>query len=122
MSKSRRDLGKWGENEAVKFLLDKAYTIIDRNFRSSYGEIDIIAQKKGIIVFVEVKTRSSLTYGWPEDSISPAKELKLIQTAEEYLSQHAGHTGGWRIDVISVLRKRSGSTTILHFEDALHDK
>ena len=121
MSKSRRDLGIWGENEAKKFLVKKAYTIIESNYRSPYGEIDIIAEKKGITVFVEVKTRSSLTFGWPEESISPAKELKLIQTAEEYLSKHAGHTCAWRIDVISVLRKPSGSTQIYHLENAVHD-
>jgi putative endonuclease len=122
MSKSRRDLGIWGEKEAEKYLVKKAYTIIERNYRSPYGEIDIIAQKKGITVFVEVKTRSSLTFGWPEESISPAKELKLIQTAEEYLSKQVVHTGAWRIDVISVLRKPSGSTHIFHFENAVHEK
>ena len=121
MSKSRRNLGIWGENKAVVFLIQNGYTILDRNARTSYGEIDIVARKTGITVFVEVKTRSTQTYGLPEDSITAPKREKLIQSAAAYLQSHPELDGGWQIDVIAIQNIQPGPLQIIHFENAIED-
>ena len=70
--------GEKGESLAKSFLVKNGYTIIDTNFRTKTGEIDIIAKKNEIIVFIEVKTRSSLTYGYPYEAVGYKKRQKII--------------------------------------------
>ena len=65
----RRDLGAWGEQHAADYLTCQGYAILGRNVHSSYGEIDLIAQHQGVVVFVEVKTRASTRFGYPEDAL-----------------------------------------------------
>ncbi len=102
MPNRRQRLGKRGEGLAVRYLEEYGYTILERNFRTRQGEIDIVAQKGDYLVFVEVRTRSSSTYGPPEESITQLKKAHLIATAEEYLQVRGQEETEWRIDVIAI--------------------
>jgi putative endonuclease len=80
--------GKHGEQLAADFLLQKGYTILHCNWRHSHYEIDIIAQKKEILHFIEVKVRSSKKFGLPEEAVTKKKFQSLLQAADEFLYQH----------------------------------
>lgn len=94
-------IGKNGENTAADYLVRNGYKILERNYRTKVGEIDIIAFKKGVIVFVEVKTRSSGFYGQGFDAVDSNKRKKIIQTAGIYLSLNGGEKA-CRFDVVSI--------------------
>ncbi|HYK09019.1 MAG TPA: YraN family protein [Candidatus Eisenbacteria bacterium] len=96
-------IGKKGEDIAVEYLKKKGYKIIERNFRKGYGEIDIICVKKNVLVFVEVKTRTSDTFGTPLESITPWKLKPLIKTAQYYSMLHPELPDQLRLDAISVI-------------------
>lgn len=81
------DRGKEGEELAIKYLLNKGYRIVERNFRTPFGEIDIIAKDKEHIVVVEVKTRHSTTFGEPQLAVNSRKQEKLKKLALYYLSK-----------------------------------
>lgn len=110
-------LGFKGETAAAAFLERKGFCIRDRNWRCGRAEVDIIAELDGLLVFVEVKTRSSLAFGFPEDFVSRAQEKMLLEAAEEY-AYRCHHIGEMRFDIISILADRSGNLTINHIEDA----
>ena len=80
--------GKAGEHAASKYLKKNGYKILERNFRKTYGEIDIIAQKGENIAFVEVKTRKSSSYGTPAEFVTVSKQKKIIKTAYTYIQEH----------------------------------
>jgi len=82
------NIGKYGEDIASKYLKDKCYKIKERNYRTFLGEIDIICEYKGNIIFVEVKTRNSDKFGYPEEAINLAKQRKIIKNALCYLSKY----------------------------------
>jgi putative endonuclease len=94
-------LGKQGEELAEKYLLLHGYEILHRNWRHSHYEIDIIAKKNGIIHFLEVKLRSSKTFGFPEESVNRKKFKFLLQAADEFLfrNQQYRHV---QYDVLSI--------------------
>ena len=100
MSKHRQKIGAWGEGVAAEYLEEHGYEVIDRNIRTPYGEIDILAEKDGYISFVEVKTRTTGSYGPPEISITPRKQEHMIAAAEHYAQQN--EIDHWQIDVIAV--------------------
>ena len=110
-------IGKWGEEIAADFLAQHKYEIIARNIRTPYGEIDIIAQQKDIVIFVEVKTRTSNKLGVPEESITPRKRQHMIAAAEHYAAEN--EIDHWQIDVTAVEGKPGSTPTITHFENAL---
>jgi putative endonuclease len=132
MSNPRQSLGRWGETLAAEYLLERGYTIIDRNARTPYGEIDLVARQtegvnpgmsgeKWVTVFVEVKTRTSRAFGFPEESVNARKQAHLLAAAQAYLQQHPELEGDWRIDVIAIQRYHPRqSPAIHHFENALH--
>ncbi|MEA3485611.1 MAG: YraN family protein [Candidatus Aerophobetes bacterium] len=99
----KRELGKIGENTAVKFLKRKRYEIIERNYRCPLGEIDIVARDKKTLVFVEVKTRSSTNFGLPEEAISYRKKQHLSRIASFYLIYYKIKEADCRFDVVSIL-------------------
>ena len=99
---NRQEVGKLGEKAARKFLKKRGYRIREVGFRCPHGEIDIIAQRKDCLVFVEVRTRSSLDFGTPEESITQAKKKKLISLALTYTSTHQNLPSLWRIDVVAI--------------------
>lgn len=111
-------VGKKGEDIATNFLKKKGYKILERNYRKSYGEIDIIAIHKKILVFVEVKTRTTDLFGKPEEQISTSKLRSLIKTAEFYKSSHSSLPDSMRIDLISViLDNNENESNIKHIEN-----
>ena len=105
MSLYRKKLGKLGEDVACRFLKLHKYRIMDRNFRSRFGEIDIIARdnQEDILVFVEVKTRMSDIFGLPEESVIYSKQQKLIKTVFFYLQEKREFADmDFRIDVMGI--------------------
>lgn len=98
---SRRNIGAAGEKEALKYLQSKGYKIITNNFRSRFGEIDLIAKNNGTTVFVEVKTRTSDKFGSPADSVSYFKLNKIVKTSQYYISRF--NISDHRYDVIEVI-------------------
>ena len=111
---TRRSLfGKWGEDLAAEYLLQKGYSILERNYRCPYGEIDIIAFRNGMIAFVEVKTRNSLKFGRPAASVTKTKQDKIHSTGFTYLSASPLRFKGFSFDVIEILRLQD-KTTINH--------
>ncbi len=101
-SRQRQALGHWGEKVAARYLAGQGYTILSRNYRTPAGELDIIAREGESIVFVEVKTRRTTSFGLPQEAVTPAKAAHIIAAAQHYLqdTEHAG--GDWRIDVVAV--------------------
>ncbi|MCK4387590.1 MAG: YraN family protein [Dehalococcoidia bacterium] len=102
MHMNREEVGKLGEKLAQKFLKKRGYRIRETNFHWRRGEIDIVAQQKDYLVFVEVRTKSSLDFGTPEESITQSKKEKLIALALAYINAHQNLPLLWRIDVVAV--------------------
>lgn len=98
----RKSLGKLGEKLAVEQLKNNDYQILERNFRSEYGEIDIIAQEGDVLVFVEVKTRLSKKFGTPEEAITPEKIERIVKTGQLYQMNHPYLPEAMRIDVVVI--------------------
>jgi len=106
----RQEVGKLGEKAAQKFLKKRGYRIRETGFRCRHGEIDIIAQQKGCLVFVEVRTKSNLDFGTPEESIAKAKKKRLIASALTYTTTHQDIPSLWRIDVVAIELDDTGKT------------
>ena len=104
------ELGRRAEDFAVKLLEGKGYKIIDRNFRSRFGEIDIVATEGTTLVFVEVKARWSNKFGSPEEAVTPSKLWKIRKTAEYYALINSKTNQKMRIDVVA-LEINGGSVT-----------
>lgn len=107
MVDGRHKLGKWGETVAAVHLEAKGYEIIDRNWRCSKGEIDLIAQAGQELVFVEVKTRRGRDAGAPEESLTYKKGKKLLELAQLYLAEN-DLEADWRVDLVAVELDRDG--------------
>jgi putative endonuclease len=99
----RQRLGARGEALAAQALTAAGYRVIMPDVRSKSGQVDILAEQDGDLVFVEVKTRSSTAFGVPAEAITPAKQRHLIAAAQEYLAQHEIPDHPWRIDVVCIL-------------------
>jgi putative endonuclease len=115
-------LGKWGEEIAENYLIQKGYEILFRNWRSRYGELDLIARKENVISIVEVKTRRGLTLGWPEESITPKKQEHLINASQLFFDENVNYIDlQWQIDVIAILIESAETRTfkIRHYENAV---
>jgi putative endonuclease len=119
MTAKTQAIGKWGEETAALYLESKGYAILARNVHTPHGEIDIVASKEAALVFVEVKTRSSHTFSYPEDSVTRRKQAFMLSAAEEYLQAHPESPEGWQFDVIAIERKPGGKPEILHFENVI---
>lgn len=103
MGKSK-ELGLWGEEKAARFLIRQGYSIVTRNYRSRYGEIDIIAENEEYLVFAEVRLRKDVRFGTPEETVDQRKQQKLRLTAECYL-QEFPTTRQPRFDVLALYAK-----------------
>ena len=95
--------GKKGEDAAASFLAKEGYKIIERNFRCPLGEIDIVALDKGVLVFVEVKTRSSNKFGLPEEAVNRRKQHQMAKAAQFYISRKKLFNSPARVDVVAVI-------------------
>ena len=102
MKRTSNVIGAAGELVAVKFLKSKKYIIHTTNYSNRYGEVDIIAEKDGVVAFIEVKTRKNSQYGRPSDFVTPAKQQRIISAAQYYVYNN-GITEKLRFDVIEVL-------------------
>ena len=110
---SRKQLGALGEKIAAEHLRRLGYKIRETNVRRREGEIDIVAQDKDCLVFVEVRTRTGSDFGTPEESITAAKKEKLISLALAYLQTHSDLPSLWRIDVVAIELDQDGRVSRL---------
>ncbi len=94
--------GRSGEDEAVDFLVRSGLKVLERNFRCSGGEIDIIAGDGKTVVFVEVRSRKAHRFGTPEESVTGAKRRKIVRAAQWYLKKHRLEASPARIDVVAI--------------------
>ena len=113
MKKLNKIYGTIGEIDAEKYLKDKGYVIVTTNYRNRLGEIDIIAKDKNVLVFVEVKSRTTLLYGRPCEAVDERKQYKIRKTAELYLVTTKNYYADVRFDVIEIL-----GDEINHIENA----
>ncbi len=111
-------LGKAGEKAALRFLKDKKYKIVTENFRLFRGEIDIIAYDKHTLVFVEVKTRKSIDFGLPEESVTLSKQEQIRKIAQGFLTKNNLHETECRFDVISLTFDEGKGFSIRHIKNA----
>lgn len=113
-------MGAWGERQAEEYLLARGLVLLERNFRTRYGEIDLVMQHGDQLVFVEVKTRSNDKFGLPEQSVTPVKQEHLLLAAQQYLADHPDTPDNWRVDVVAIVGKPGVTPPeILWFENAL---
>jgi putative endonuclease len=115
-----REIGNLGEKFAQKFLKKNGHKIIVTNYRSTYGEIDIISQQAGCLIFTEVRCKRNLAFGTPEESIVWRKKQKLVSLAQGYIQKNHPNCTSWRIDFIAVeLDTNNKAIRIEHFDNAI---
>lgn len=118
---NRRIKGALGELAVVDFLRSKKYKILEQNYRTINGEIDIIALKNKCYCFIEVKTRSTLKYGYGQESVDQRKQNTIARVASHYLQKNNLHDVNVRFDVVSV-SDENGHFTFDIFENAFESK
>ncbi len=121
MSTYRQRLGRWGEDLAARHLQAQGYTILARNVRTPYGELDLVALQDAVVVFVEVKTRTGDAFGLPEQAVDARKQAHLYAAALTYLAQHPDLPEDWRVDVIAIRRFPDQPPEVVHFENVLQE-
>lgn len=102
-------LGARGEELAVTWLQRAGYAILARNWRCPYGELDVVAERDGVIIGVEVKTRTSPAMGEPEEAVTAAKQRKLVLTIQSYLMEMGAEQRPYQLDVIAVRLTPTGA-------------
>ena len=112
-----RSKGSRGERAAAKELYKKGYKILDMNYCRKGGEIDIVAEKDGIVVFVEVKARKNLAMGMPCEAVDIRKQKRIIETAKKYIDEKNLYGKDIRFDVTEILEK-DGKLYMRHTENA----
>lgn len=113
---SHNELGKKGEQLAVDFLVENGYHIVERNYRFNKAEVDIIAQKKDILAIIEVKTRSTVDFGNPQDFVKPKQIKNLVKAVDEYVTVNSLDVEV-RFDIIAIVKEKK-EFKIEHLEDA----
>ncbi len=119
MTMDRDALGLYGEDVAARHVASRGYRILDRRWRASRGELDLVAEDRGEIVFIEVKTRRGSAFGLPEDAVTRRKRAQLRALAESYLAAKGLRGRPYRIDVIAVTADPSGGASLAHFRSAV---
>lgn len=117
-TKSPHQLGQKAEHLAASYLQDKGCCIVARNYRYKKAEIDLVAQKNTCLLFVEVKSRTSKRFGYPEAFVLPSKQALIREAAENYILVHDWRAA-IRFDIIAILQT-DGKTHITHLEDAFY--
>jgi putative endonuclease len=116
----QREIGNRGEKIAADYLEDKGYQLLEKNYHTRYGELDIVMLHKGMVVFVEVKTRTNKVFGFPEESVTSSKMEHLQNAALLWLQEHPEAPDDWRIDVVSIyLDRNNQAQNINHFINAI---
>ncbi|MDE0652885.1 MAG: YraN family protein [bacterium] len=106
MTAGRQQLGRWGENKAATWYLERGWEVLDRNWRGAGGELDLVLGRGGTVVFCEVKTRSSEAYGHPAEAVDRRKQKRIRALATQWLRQHREPVAELRFDVACVLKGR----------------
>ncbi|MBI2830726.1 MAG: YraN family protein [Chloroflexi bacterium] len=120
---TRRETGILGEKLAQDFLKERGYRIRETNYRCREGEIDIVAEHEGSLVFIEVRTKKSFSFGSPEESITSRKREKLRAAAFHYQQDHDNLPQSWRIDAVVIELDRKGQPLrIEHIENAVGEE
>jgi putative endonuclease len=112
-------IGNMGEREVAAYLQTKSLVILDKNWRIKGGELDLICEEAGTIVFVEVKTRTSNIYGTPFDAITPEKAFRLQRLALAWMAMNHRWGQEYRIDVVGVWMDGEGACEIEHRKGVL---
>ncbi|SHI71960.1 putative endonuclease [Dethiosulfatibacter aminovorans DSM 17477] len=99
---NNREVGSWGEAEVVDYLKKKGYLIVEKNYRTRYSEIDIIAKTGNTICFIEVKSRKTSKYGLPREAVNRKKQNQIIKGAMTYIKYRKLTTFSYRFDVVEV--------------------
>ena len=120
MSEKRIALGRKGEDLAASALDRKGFRILARNYRRSFGEIDIIARDGNCVAFVEVKTRRAAGVYTPAEAVTRRKQVQIARVAQEYLAANRLLDTPSRFDVVTVVIEADGSHRIEHFADAFN--
>ncbi|GIW11653.1 MAG: YraN family protein [Chloroflexi bacterium] len=116
----RQRFGTASEALAARWLEQAGLRILARNVRYPEGEIDLVAEEQGVLVFVEVRARQSTRFGTPEESLTARKQARLRAAAERYLAAHGQSEVDWRIDLVAVLSDRSGRPPqVTHYRAAV---
>jgi putative endonuclease len=116
MSTGRQNgaLGAYGERVAARHLVEEGLEVLDRNWRCDAGEIDLVLRDGEVLVFCEVKTRTSSAYGHPLEAVTPAKAERLRRLAERWIQEHDVRPDGIRIDLVGVLVAERGRAEVEH--------
>jgi putative endonuclease len=114
---TRRTLGALGEDAAAELLRSRGYRIVAKNHRCRLGEVDLVAEKGDLLVFVEVRTRATAAFGGPEETVNLRKQRRVIAAARDYLAQRRGPARALRFDVVAVVDGPKGPS-LMHFENA----
>lgn len=123
MTRRRRRLGEWGETVAARYLARRGYEILARRWRCAAGEIDIVARREGMLIFVEVRTRSGSDPGMAAESVSGAKRTRLMALASAFVeAHHLPVETPWRIDVVAIAAGSGGqAASIEHIPYAVEE-
>lgn len=121
-SVSRRTFGNMAEFRIRLYLVLKGYRILDTNYYSPCGEIDIIAKKNGILVFTEVRSKRDMSgkYGTPLETVNYEKQKSIISAAKHYLNCHTVKCNGYRFDVVGVTVGKNGASVVEHIKNAFY--
>ncbi len=115
----RRATGKLGESLAERYLVRQGTSIVERNYRCRAGEIDLVADDDGTVVFVEVRTRRSDSFGTPEESITSRKSRAMIDCAQAYLAERGAERRPWRIDLVAIRLEGNRVLRLDHYRHVL---
>ena len=119
MHSYNKDIGSFGEAWARDYLISKGYKILNMNFRNKFGEIDIICKKNNLLIFCEIKSRYSNSFGSPIESITCYKQKQIIKLSELYLISKKYYNFNVRYDIIEVIFNTITSSHIInHVQDA----
>lgn len=116
--RAKDGVGRYGEDVAVRHLQDAGLTIVARNWRCKAGELDVVAVEGPVLVFCEVKTRSTADFGSPAEAVGPVKARRIRGLARQWLLDCGGWPGDLRFDVVSVVRQPRGAASVEHLRGA----
>ena len=109
---TRRIVGQAGEDAVAEWYTAAGYTVLDRNWRTRSGELDLVLERTGVVVFCEVKTRTSDAFGIGAEAVTREKQLRIRRLANEWLAAHDRRARELRFDVVSILVPRDGAPTL----------
>ncbi|MET4223265.1 YraN family protein [Oerskovia enterophila] len=107
-------VGRYGEKIAARYLVEAGWVVLDRNWRGTRGELDVVARDGDVLVVVEVKTRRGTAYGHPAEAVTPDKLARLRRLTGEWMAAHPVRAGSVRIDVVAVVLPQAGAAQVEH--------